>query len=1181
MSTIQFSPDQQNAIHSRGDALLVSAAAGSGKTTVLVERVLRYLKEQKGDIRRLIIMTYTRAAAEEMRMKIKRAVDAAVAAEGGDHLMKQSALIESAQIGTIHSICLDLILRHFEQLELDPRCRLIDESADQQMVEEQAEALIEELYGRGDPASELLLSCFAGGRSDEGLKALLIEGMRFLEKQPLPEDYIARALAPYERRREGLFACFCEDGLYQYYLQQVEELMGEYAHLYRWAQGERYLSRFPKLLAFLEEEYQKIAALRPLLEQRDYTDFRNGVLQVRLGTLRFDSLAEKEGGAEEKERLKARRDRFKKNLGKLIESVAEEEAEELSRLEQQQKLLSAYFSAAMELKDRLLAARRKGALISYQDMEQMAVQLLVAHYDPTTDQLTPTPLAMELRKDYDEIIIDEFQDSNRAQDLIFRALSQEGKNLFMVGDIKQSIYRFRGAEPEIFAEKRAGAERFSQSALKKPTVLELNDNYRSHPDIIHLVNELFGALMSMELGGVVYDERERMNARRAYDRREQPVAQLHHLQPEIDPKSGKKLDTTLQNARYTAAWIKDYVAQKKTIDLPGGGSRPAEYKDFAVLLHTMKGSAPIFERELLRLGIPVTNDRDATPFYDLWEVQSLLSYLMVLNNPYDDVAMVSLLYGDYFRFTVGELAAMRRQNTFLFDDLKEYSKKNSRAREALEKIEGYRKLSGSLYVYELLERILSESGIMEYYLRGERGAEKQACLEEFSEEARAFEQEGYQGLYAFIEHIRLSRKGSRKGVKIKAEQNCVQMMSIHRSKGLEFPICILADLQKHFNLQDKDGKILFHPRYGAAVEQIRPELFSRCRSLGQRVLAAQSITDNISEEERVLYVALTRAQSRLLLIATVPDERIESWVMDGVGLKGPMPIRMIRGKDASYARWILTQLAGRAEGEALRQRFGLLEGDFSPLGITYHRVALQETLPEKKSEKKAPPFDRQALRERMEWRYPYGESVRLPAKLSVSELKGMREADEEAEPLLEEQIRPQRPRFLNHFAPMGNEVGNAIHQALQFCDFEKLMKDPEQELARLVQEGFILEKQRKLIDLKKLRRFTESPSFTALLTADYYSKEERFLFPLPASDLFGEKAEGEILIQGVLDCYSVRGNEAVILDYKTDHVESEEQLIRRYGVQMELYAEALKRIKGLKVVRCEIYSFSLEKTIVL
>ena len=202
MSTIQFSPDQQNAIHSRGDALLVSAAAGSGKTTVLVERVLRYLKEQKGDIRRLIIMTYTRAAAEEMRMKIKRAVDAAVAAEGGDHLMKQSALIESAQIGTIHSICLDLILRHFEQLELDPRCRLIDESADQQMVEEQAEALIEELYGRGDPASELLLSCFAGGRSDEGLKALLIEGMRFLEKQPLPEDYIARALAPYERRRE-------------------------------------------------------------------------------------------------------------------------------------------------------------------------------------------------------------------------------------------------------------------------------------------------------------------------------------------------------------------------------------------------------------------------------------------------------------------------------------------------------------------------------------------------------------------------------------------------------------------------------------------------------------------------------------------------------------------------------------------------------------------------------------------------------------------------------------------------------------------------------------------------------------------------------------------------------------------------------------------------------------------
>ena len=1178
MSNIKFSKDQINAISGRGHSLLVSAAAGSGKTTVLVERVLRYLKEQGGDIRRLMIMTYTRAAADEMRMKIKRAVDAAVAEEGGDHLMEQSALIESAQIGTIHSICLDLIIRHFQKLDLDPRCRLIEEQDESLMLEEQLDERVEELYGSKDAAHRFLLAAFSGGRDDEGLKALLKEGMAFLDGQPLPARFIDQALAPYRRGEEGLFACFLEDGLYQYFHQLISELLGEYDYLLKSMEQDLYFSAYPAFLDFLQAERQPMEELLPILEQRDYSLLREAVQKIRFATLRIDSLTEKGSGLAAKEQFKKRRDRFKKNFAALSEAVALSEEEELQRINRQGELLSAFFAECTELSQRMQGERRRLGYISYQDMERLAVNLLVEDYDPATDTLVPTPLALDLRRDYDEIIIDEFQDSNRAQDLIFRALSQEEKNLFMVGDIKQSIYRFRGAEPEIFAEKRANAEKFTDPRLSAPTVLELNENYRSHPGVIRLVNGIFSAIMSPAIGGVCYDEREEMQAKRPFDGAEETIAELHHLLPEENPKTGKKLDVTIQNARHVAAWIKAFKEEGRKMDLPGGGSRPASYQDFAILLRTVTGSAAIFERELTALGIPVVNDKESTPFYELWEVQSILSYLMVLNNPYDDVAMVSLLYGDYFRFSVGELGAMRRKNTFLYDDLKERAKEDPRAAEALGKIQAYRKLSQTLYVYELMERIFSESGIMEYYASQKGGAEQCANLEELSEEARRFEQEGYKGLYGFVEHIRKSSSAAKSGVRLQAEKDAVQIMSIHRSKGLEFPICILPDLQKRCNLRDKDGKILLHPRFGAAVEEIQPELFFHCRSLAQKVLASQTITDSISEEERVLYVALTRAQSRLLLCATVDPKKCDQWVMEGANRQGVLPPWLIRGKDASFARWIFTLLAGAKEGASLR---GEEQGQGPALGLAYRCLGSMaaERVARKGEEK--PPFDASALRERLAWRYPHERALRLPAKLSVSELKGIRPADEEAEELLEEQIRPQKPRFLSDFAPRGNEVGNAVHQALQFADFKRLAKDPEEELARLVQEGFILERQRRMIDLEKIRRFTQSESFGRILSADYYRKEERFLFPLPAAEIFGKGAEGEILIQGVMDCYSVCGKEAVLLDYKTDRVEDGQQLIDRYRVQMELYAEALKRIKGLTVVRKEIYSFSLGKTIIL
>ncbi len=1182
--SISYTNQQEAAIESRGNALLVSAAAGSGKTAVLVERVKRYLLQENGDLQRLMIMTYTRAAAEELKQKLKKALDEEGGQyRGGTHLLRQSALIDSAEIGTIHSICLNLITRHFELLDLDPRCRLMDEAAEEALSSEEADAFLETLYGSEEEAVQRFLAYFSTGREDEGLKALLLEGMNFLEDQPMPTRFIERALAPYDHADETLFSCFLEDGLYRFLENKLEALQAEYHFLVQRVKNHAYLRQFPALLCFLKEEHQQLLVLSEVLARRDYDAFAAALSGVRFGTLYWNKLTEKDGDLVAREALKALREGCKETWKAFCAVCAQTEREELRRLKAEGEVLGTYFTLCNGLMTRLQRRRRKEGFITYQDMEHEALKLLVEDYDPAADRLTPTPLALRLREDYDEIIIDEFQDSNRAQDLIFRALSREGKNLFMVGDIKQSIYRFRGAEPELFADKRARFSRWSDREMRQPAVLELNANFRSHPGVLTFVNQVFENIMSPSLGGVVYDARERLTPGRRFLDPESTVTELHWLPEETDPDTGRRMDRSLQTARYTAQRIRQAVENREELLAPDEGRRPVQYRDFAVLLRTASGAAALFERAFSEAGVPVVNHNEGVAFYELKEVLDILSYLLVLNNPYDDLALATLLYGAYFSFSVGELAALRHPGQALYDCLKAAAEEKERARYAYQTIERYRSLAGAVYVYDLLDRIYQECGIFAYYAKMPGGAEKSANLELLAEEARQFEVDGYRGLYAFVQYVRISKAGaSKNGARLSAEENSVQILSVHKSKGLEFPVCILADAQKSLNWRDSQGTLLLHPRYGAALEHREPELYFCRRSLSQSVLAAQMAQDSVSEEERVLYVALTRAQSRLIVVAAAETKKMERWVQEGAYLPRPFPTWALLRRDASFGRWLFTLLAGAPEGALLREQLGFPAEGSGALRACFVQGALSALPPrvESKAAEEAKP-DRRALQERLEWRYPHLSAVRLPAKLSVSELKGLREADPEAQPLLAEQPVLPKPRFASHFRARGNEVGNAMHQALQFCDFSGLLQDPERELTRLVEEGFLLEAQRVLILPDQLRRFTASDCFRRLFDADYYKKEERFLFPMPAARLFGPDAEGEVLIQGVLDCYAVTGEEAVILDYKTDRVQTEEELIARYRVQMDLYTEALRRVKKLRVKERILYSFFLEKEIYL
>lgn len=1175
--SVQFTDQQINAIEGKGDALLVSAAAGSGKTAVLVERVLRYLTEQGGDIRRLMIMTYTTMAAEEMRQKIKRKVDEALQQGGGDHLMRQSAMIDSAEIGTVHSVCLGLITRYFDLLDLDPRLRLINDADEEAMIQEETEALVEDLFGRKEERFAYFLRCYGSGRNDEKLEELLIRGMKFLDNQPFPQSFIYKSLSPYRKRKDDLFYRFVEDGLYQYVAEGLEALRMRFIFLIQ--KIERLgLESSPQLKTFLQAQLLEIERIAAVPKMHNYAEVSRQVTNFKFGTVQWKKWVVGIFSAEAEEFIRDEWDAYKKTFSAFIEPFKSQESTEVARLEEQGRRVKTYLELCLELKDRLAKARRKSGVISFHDMEQMALTLLVESYDEETDTLVPTALALQLREDYDEIIIDEFQDTNRVQDLIFRALSKDGKNLFMVGDMKQSIYRFRGAEPEIFDQKRKESTPFAQKELTAPTVLELNKNFRSHAGILRFANAAFEGMMTERMGGVSYDERERLNCGRTYAEEDQCRAELHWIWREPEDANGKKVKPAEQNARYTAALIKRMVEQREELLLPDGVKRPVEYRDFAILLRNASGTASLYENALAEQGIPAANQNDGARFFELPEVQSILSYLLVLNNPYDDVAMVSLLIGDYFRFSLGELATLRNRKQPLYDNLQQAAKTNPKAQKVLDTIQEYRNLAGTLYVYDLLHRIYQQSGVFATYA-AEGAAEKCANLELLAEDARTFEQDGYRGLYAFVQHIRISKNSTQSGARLRAETNSVQIMTIHKSKGLEFPICILADGEKQFNRSDAKEDVLLHSRYGAAANEMDPDLFYSAKSISKRVLADQIITDSVSEEERVLYVALTRPESKVIILANLELETLQQWATEGAIISRPLPRWLLTDSSSCYVRWLITLLAGAEEGAPLRQKFGIREGNYPPLYLKWVEAKMQEESAQSAEQKQqAPAFDLAAFRKRMDWTYSHPEAVRMPAKLSVSELKGLREPEEDAQPLLEERAKLSKPRFANAFAPRGNEVGNAMHQALQFCDFERLQADVAAELDRLVTLKFITAEQRGLIREEKLRRFTQSECFKNLLAADYYCKEERFLFPMDGKELF-EGGEGDVLIQGVLDCYGVRGEQAIILDYKTDRVASAQELIRRYQLQMDLYAEALKRVKGLKVQKKIIYSFALEQEI--
>ena len=1144
-----FTQSQRQAIDYQGGSILVSAGAGSGKTAVLVNRVIRKITDSNNpvDIDRLLILTYTKAAAQKMRQKIAAALYEKLNNEPENPvILRQVSLLENVKIGTIHSACLEFIRQNFEALGIDPMFNVADPQDIEAIKQAELELFLDELYEKACSAQNIaeFLDYFAGGRDDKSLMDAVIYGSDFLSGQPFYKDFISRTLS---RMQSGdIFERFSDDLLYNYLNEELADIQNGYTKLIERANQNGVLA----LGDFYAQEKDKLENLTVALQNRDFN-----LLVDIMQSFKFSNHPAKGKGAlkgvpaELCDFLKTQRELLKAKVLQLRGSILnKDEAGQISDFNRQAGFLKTYFEVTGDFFERFSARRSRERLVSFEDIERLALKLLIKNYDYEKDTIEKTDAAKALSEQFDEIMVDEFQDTNKVQDLIFRALSKSEQNIFMVGDIKQSIYRFRRAMPEIFIQKSTAAKK------GKLYSVNLSDNFRSDGAVISFINSLFEKLMTSSFGEVEYDQSQKMIAANNANSKDDAV--LFELvayddSNEDDENAPTKIEA---EAKYVALRIKQMVDSGQMIyDTAAGRMRRLEYGDFAILTRNAKGVAEHFEKELKALNIGVVNNNPSEKYLDTAEVKSVLAYLESINNPYDDLSLITLMHSRFFGFDAKSLAKIRiaAGKSPFYDGVKALSQTDKKCREFVKQLDNMRTYSLTMSVYEIISRIYEQSGILISLSALPDGALMCANLELLADLARDFESEAYRGLFSFIQYINelIKKDAIIPGAKLNHGKSQVQILSIHKSKGLEFEVCFVVNANKSIRFDD-NGPVILHTDYGASAQIRDYEKYEVYDPINRSIMIALDRQKTLSEELRILYVALTRAKSKLIITAAAGQKEQEV-LLNAEGLA--------YNKSPSFARWI-------AASGVIKPALCSFKG--------ISQTALDERL------KQSHTIDFEKAKKLLDYVYPYNAVIGVPAKLSVSEIKGMRESEPDSDKLFEKQPQFKKPRFLDNRISSGREAGDALHKFLQFANFEKLetLEGIKDELVRLVKDSFLLSKQAELVDTAAVLKFAQSDIFKRLIASGNYQKEKRFLFNIAADKLFKGAENENILVQGVLDCFFLEKDGAVILDYKTDHLKSESEFIDRYALQLKLYKQALGQ-QNIKVKQLYIYSFYLGKTL--
>ena len=1271
---MKFTPEQQRVIELHNSNILVSAAAGSGKTAVLVERIIRMIcdGEHPVDIDRLLIVTFTNAAAAEMRERIAAGIAARLEADpGNEHIQKQSALLHNAQITTIDSFSLFLIRNHFNEIGLDPDFRVADEGEIKLLQQEVLAQLLEDAYaGQFVPeAPEQFHACveyFCPGGRESVLEQHILNLSRYAGSFPWPaewleerkNDYAAGDMEALVRSDYGIYLTERVNRV----LQGCTEKLREVKKLCELPDGP-YM--YGELTEAEIEQLERLTSCKDLKEQAAKVP---AVTFARLPSKKDDSV-----DPAKRELAKAIRNSVKDTLSDLSESYFKTPLElAVEQGKACREPLRMLLDLVLEFDRRLLAAKQERHLIDFSDMEHYALQILLKREKveesggtgtdrtETKYRIVPSDVAMEYRQYFQEILIDEYQDSNLVQEYLLSTISgeEEGRyNRFMVGDVKQSIYKFRLARPELFLEKYDTYQETGDLCR-----IDLAKNFRSRIQVVDAVNDVFSRIMSREIGGIAYDDKAALYPGAVYPAQEDP-AYGSELLLIRKPEKGEREESGIgeqhaegagvlvdyDNVRQLealaiAARIKQLKGSLKVMEKSTGELRPVRYSDMVILLRTTSGWDEEFKKILEQQGIPVYIT-SKTGYFGALEVQELLQFLRVLDNPRQDIPLFGVMQSVFGGFTQEEIAQIRsggeghsRKRMTLYEALKEVaqigrtveegeeiSAGESAGEEAelsqkadtfLQRIGHYRDLTPFTSIRDLLQRILDDYDYLNYVTALPAGSKRRANVEMLLTKASAFEKTSYFGLFHFIRYMeQLEKYDVDYGEADTLDENAdvVRIMSIHKSKGLEFPVVFVSGLSKRFNMQDANQSLIVDMDLGVAVDYVDSVRRIKNKTLRRAVLSAKMKEDNLAEELRVLYVALTRAREKLILTAVL-DKADEKWEL--AQMTGQERLTYLDFCEAgSYMDFLLPilpktgitvktlrteDLAAEELGEQLRmgdrrEQLRLIACGETPL-----------TGDPEENERKL-----MHLRERFAYQYPHPGLQKLYTKTTVSELKiaAMAEKDEAAFHTFEEkEVVPYIPRFRREQEKVSGAVrGNAFHRTMELLDFTYLFTESglftgcpnnyeeyrrgldknrlqnrlEEFLQRETISLRLTEEYAKAVSLPKILNFLEQELAYRMWRAQEQGllyREQPFVLGIDAKRLDPDLPEGEkVLIQGIIDVFFIEDGEIVLLDYKTDVIDSLEALWNRYNVQIQYYEEALTKLMQMPVKERILYSFYLEK----
>ena len=1209
MAEVKWTNEQLQAIQEKDSNILVAAAAGSGKTAVLVERIIHKIIDEQMDIDKILVVTFTNAAASEMRERILEAIYKKLEENPENvHLQRQIILLNKASICTIHSFCLDVIHNHFYEIDLPSNFKIADTAEIDLLKQEVLDDLFEQKYTENDKDFIELLENYTNYRGDEALQELVLKIYKFIQSSPFPIKWLQEKLELLKIEDKDISQTIWGDLIIQTVEDDIQESIMQLEAV------KSKMALYPEMTKFYQTISEDIINLQDLQKYNSWDE-----LYIKLLNFNFSKWpVDKKVTNDLKEDSKGIRDKVKKHIkektAKLLSCSQEQAVKDLKIIT---PILEKLANLVTEFTKNFAEKKKEKNCIDFNDIEHFALKILL------DENNNPTEVAKKYKEKFEEIAIDEYQDSNLVQEAILTSISK-GNNIFMVGDVKQSIYKFRQARPELFLQKYDEYKNKEEKTQEDNLKIQLFRNFRSRQNILNITNLVFESIMSKELGDINYNENEYLNYGANYPEPEEiknyaGIAELDIIdlkedesitafEGEEDEEEQERVEDDVLEAKFVANKIQELLNSDYMVFDKKQGYRKIRPKDIVILLRATSNLSPIYEKELSDLELPVFSDTSGT-YLDTVEIQTILSVLKIIDNPLQDIPLVVVLRSSICNFTDNDLITIRLtdRNCNFYEaliktrlicdgDLK------NKIEIFLEKLEKWKSISQYMPLDEFIWQIYLDTGYYQYVGLLPNGAMRQANLKTLFEKAKQYEKASFKGLFNFIQFIDKLKKqnGDLASAKLIGEnEDVIRIMSIHKSKGLEFPVVFLCNSHKKFNMQDLNDNILLHQDIGFG-----PTIMDTARKIKYSSIAKDAIKlkmkqETLSEEQRILYVALTRAKEKLYITGRSKDftkyvqdknKVLEMYESENIKLDAKL-----MKKANSYLEWIMyVYLFNQGRTITLKgEQYKL--SDIITLNVSNKKDLLKalakeevveqidlkeeiEQILKNKSEEENKKSE-QALKELLEWKYDYIVDTTLPTKSSVTKIKQEKiKLEEMLKGIESEEVEYKKsytPKFMQEDKKISSaEKGTLVHLCIQRLDEKKdyELKDIQNMILNLVEKEIITQNEADAIDVNLIYQYTKSQLFEELRQAKEVHKEQPFYINIPAKDVVSEaeNSKKNILVQGIIDLYYIDKNDNLILiDFKTDYISNEpnakEKILEKYKVQLDIYKTALEQALGRKV----------------